>query len=248
MEESKTKKFTNWVQDSLQAIIVIIITLLILAFVIYSYAKKSTNKDAVVNDSSTNGEVVTETLADENENLSSDVVISGGDTTETNTKNNSVENTNNSEQSNLQNDDVNSSEDGQYTVYQNDNQNVDNNSKSSENSVYGNENDVNQSQQTNNTEGEITMTASYGDSLTVLARRATAQYISENDVQNITPAHKIYIEDYLQKRVTNRVVENGTTVSFSKAQINEAIQSANSLNDQQLRHLDGYVKYVSSGL
>lgn len=235
MEESKTKKFTNWVQDSLQAIIVIILTLLILAFVIYSYAKKSTNKDAIVDDSSTNGEVIAQIPANENENNSDEVNTSGEDNSnETNFENNSDQSSENSEQ-----------EEGIiYRVFQNDKQDTENDADRSKESATESVETENQAQQ-QGSEGEITMTAGYGDSLTVLARRATAQYISENDVQNITPAHKIYIEDYLQKRVKNRIVVVGTSVSFSEAQINEAIQAAKSLNDQQLQNLNGYAKYVS---
>lgn len=209
MEESKGKKFTNWLQDSLQAIIVIIIALFILFFLIYSYAKKSNHKEAMIdNDNAKKEELLAEIPADENGNSKEEL----------------VNNSENSKKDSLNNQDV---------------VNVDRGKGPSSSSV-----ETEKQSQSYKTEGGINIEVSRGDSLTTLARKVTAQYISENNVEDLTPAHKIYIEDYLQKKEKNKTVNVGDSVSFSNDSINLAIQSAKSLNARQLQHLNIYANHV----
>ena len=96
-------------------------------------------------------------------------------------------------------------------------------------------------------EGAIAVKAGSGDGLTHLARRALAEYLQKNPREDLTPAHKIYIEDYLRKKVGfHGRVYVGTEVSFSTSLIQEAINASLQLNDAQLKNLQKYVVLVPS--
>lgn len=232
MEESKRKKFSNWMQDNLQAIIIIAIALFILFFLIYSYSKKSNTEDAIVDDKDQQEEVIDEIPSDESgtENDTNSSEIADSNSTEN-------ESTNTTDTSVANNQNVDTDETSTSTT--------DSSSESVDRGKgpYTTETTTNQSR---NEEGVTTVTASYGESLTHLARKATAQYISENNVQGLTPAHKIYIEDYLRRSVPSKNITPGVSVSFSNKSISNAIDSAKSLNDYQLQHLNGYAKHVSN--
>ena len=223
MEESKKQKFSNWMQDNLQAIIIIAIALFVLFFLIYSYSKKSNNEEATVNDKDQQEEVISEIPADTDKNdSSSESVDSNSNNTESSTTNSNDNQTTKTTSPNDYPENIDRGK-GPYNTTQT---------------------ETTKSQQYKK-DGVITVTASYGESLTHLARKATAQYISENNVQGLTPAHKIYIEDTLRRSVSNKSVTPGTSVSFSNESISSAINSAKSLNDYQLQHLNGYARYVS---
>ncbi|MDD5397131.1 MAG: hypothetical protein PHW24_03680 [Candidatus Moranbacteria bacterium] len=97
------------------------------------------------------------------------------------------------------------------------------------------------------TEASFVETAGKNDSLTVLARRATANYLEKNQDSSLTKEHKIYIEDYLRKAVTHKGgVHVGTSVEFSKDLIQKAIQQSKTLNEKQLKNLQKYSSRVSS--
>lgn len=224
MEESKGKRFTNWIQDSLQAIIIIMITLLILFFLIYSYSKKSSNEGAIVDDKAQQEEIIDEIPVDEardndSRNKANDTeAVKPESTTNRTSENDQTQTTVSPTENSTKNADRGKGPSTETEIKNNNSQQKD---------------------------GEITVTANYGDSLTHLARKATAQYISENNVEGLTPAHKIYIEDSLQKDVSNRTVAPGTSVSFSNESIDTAIQSAKNLNNIQLQNLNVYTNYVS---
>lgn len=97
------------------------------------------------------------------------------------------------------------------------------------------------------TEGSFIETAGKGDSVTVLARRATANYLEKNQDSTITKEHKIYIEDYLRKNVGQKGgIEVGTSVEFSKDLVQKAIEKSKTLNERQLKNLEKYSARVSS--
>ena len=97
------------------------------------------------------------------------------------------------------------------------------------------------------TEGSFVETAGRGDGLTVLARKATANYLEKNQDSALTKEHKIYIEDYLRKNVGHRDgVHVGTSVEFSKDLIQKAIAQSKTLNEKQLKNLQKYSARVSS--
>jgi hypothetical protein len=97
------------------------------------------------------------------------------------------------------------------------------------------------------TEGSFIETAGKGDGTTVLARRALANYLEKNPDSELTPEHKIYIEDYLRKHVGFKgKVFVGTSVEFSKGLVQEAITKSKTLNDSQLKNLHKYSVRVPS--
>lgn len=97
------------------------------------------------------------------------------------------------------------------------------------------------------TESSFVETAGKNDSLTVLARRATANYLEKNQDSALTKEHKIYIEDYLRKNVGHKGgVHVGTSVEFSKDLVSKAIAQSKTLNERQLKNLQKYSARVSS--
>ena len=97
------------------------------------------------------------------------------------------------------------------------------------------------------TEGSFIETAVKGDGLTVLARKATANYLEKNSDSTLTKEHKIYIEDYLRKNVGHKGgVGVGSSVEFSKDLIQKAISQSKNLNERQLKNLQKYSARVSS--
>ncbi len=95
-------------------------------------------------------------------------------------------------------------------------------------------------------EGVIIVVAVPRDSKTTLARKAAAEYIVKNNVSGLTPAHKIYIEDYMQKAVIAKRIHPGTEMEFSNNLIDGAIEASRTLTSSQLNNLDKYVSNVSS--
>ena len=97
------------------------------------------------------------------------------------------------------------------------------------------------------TETSFVETAGKGGSLTVLARKATADYLEKNQDSSLTKEHKIYIEDFLRKNVpATGGVHVGTSVEFSKDLIQKAIAQSKTLNENQLKNLQKYSARVSS--
>ena len=90
------------------------------------------------------------------------------------------------------------------------------------------------------TENSFLETAAKGDGMTILARKALADYLEKNPDSTLTVEHKIYIEDYLRKNVTQRKVTVGTSVEFSKNLIAGAITHSKTLTPKQLQNLHKY--------
>jgi len=89
--------------------------------------------------------------------------------------------------------------------------------------------------------------AGKGDGSTHLARRALANYLEKNPDSTLTAEHKIYIEDYLRKKVGFRGrVSMGTSIEFSKDLIKGAIDASKKLNERQLNNLKQYSVRVPS--
>lgn len=90
-------------------------------------------------------------------------------------------------------------------------------------------------------------TAQPGEGITHLARRALKEYLIERKVDfELTPEHKIYIEDYLQKKTGERWLNPGEEISFSEDLIKEAINKAQQLTPEQLDNLKQFSTLVSS--
>jgi hypothetical protein len=96
------------------------------------------------------------------------------------------------------------------------------------------------------TEGSFVETATGGEGLTHLARKAAANYLEKNTDSTLTAEHRIYIEDYLRKKVGHEGgVKIGTSVEFSKDLIRDAITQSKTLNEWQLKNLEQYSARVA---
>jgi len=87
-------------------------------------------------------------------------------------------------------------------------------------------------------------TAEPGEGITHLARKALKEYLKEKGGPNLTPEHKIFIEDYLQKKTGDYWLKVGQKVTFSQELIKEAIEKAQTLTQEQLQNLTQYAKLV----
>jgi hypothetical protein len=102
-------------------------------------------------------------------------------------------------------------------------------------------------EQSRETEVSFVEQAGRGDGATHLARRALAHTLEKNPDSSLTAEHKIYIEDYLRKNVAhNGAVKVGSSIEFSKALINQAIEKSKTLNDRQLQNLKKYSARVNA--
>lgn len=85
-----------------------------------------------------------------------------------------------------------------------------------------------------------------GDGLTHLARRAAAQYLTENTADfTVTNEHRIYIEDYIKDHMTRKPVSIGQQETISFDLIREAVEHAGTLTDSQLHNLTKYTPALS---
>jgi len=80
--------------------------------------------------------------------------------------------------------------------------------------------------------------AEKGEGITHLARKALGEYLKEKG-ENIalTKAHKIFIEDYMQKKTGWRWLKLGEKISFSEKLIEEAIEKSLKLTEDQLQNI-----------
>jgi hypothetical protein len=87
--------------------------------------------------------------------------------------------------------------------------------------------------------------AQRGDSLTVLARRATTRYLSENSAgYAVTNEHRIYMEDYIKDHMQRHPVAVGQSETISFNLVTDAVASASHLSNSQLQHLSKYTSRV----
>jgi len=86
--------------------------------------------------------------------------------------------------------------------------------------------------------------AGRGDGMTNLARRALKNYLQENP-QNLTNEHKIYVEDYLKDKTGSRPLSVDEEIGFSNDLIEEAIDASMQLDQDQLKSLEKYSVLVA---
>jgi hypothetical protein len=90
-------------------------------------------------------------------------------------------------------------------------------------------------------------TAQKGEGITHLARRTLKSYLKDNPQSfNITPEHKIYIEDYLAKKMGGTGLKLGEKLEFSDDLLKEALQKSETLTSRQLENLTQYSQLVPS--
>jgi len=91
--------------------------------------------------------------------------------------------------------------------------------------------------------------AKEGDGLTHLARNATTSHMEEEGLE-LSDEERIYIEDYVQKRLAPektglRLLEIGEEIEISGELIEEAVVEAQALTPSQLDNLTQYSALVS---
>ncbi len=92
-------------------------------------------------------------------------------------------------------------------------------------------------------------TAQEGDGLTHLARRAVTSYMEEEKI-NLSEEERVYVEDYVQKRLHTekeepRFLDIGEEVEISLELIYEGVSSAKNLTSQQIDNLSQYSVLVN---
>ncbi len=94
---------------------------------------------------------------------------------------------------------------------------------------------------------KYTETARKGEGTTHLARRTLKSYLKDNlQSFQVTAEHKVYIEDYLAKKMGGQGLKLGQAVEFSEELLKEAIQKAETLTSQQLENLTQFSQLVPS--
>ncbi|MBL7155294.1 MAG: hypothetical protein ISS88_02195 [Candidatus Portnoybacteria bacterium] len=91
--------------------------------------------------------------------------------------------------------------------------------------------------------GTIIEKAVKGDGVTHLARRALKDYLNDNP-QELTNEHKVYIEDYLKDNIGSRPLEINEEIAFSEDLIKEAIDASLQLTPEQLKVIEKYSALV----
>ncbi len=97
---------------------------------------------------------------------------------------------------------------------------------------------------------KIVVTAAKGHGQTHLARQALKEYLKDKPelTQKLGPEQRIYIEDYLRKQLTDqpKTLHIDDQLTFSDNGIQNAINAALALNDNQIKNLGQYVPLVPS--
>lgn len=96
--------------------------------------------------------------------------------------------------------------------------------------------------------GKYTVKADKGAGITHLARKALAQYLTNNPdaAKDLKPEQKIYIEDFLRKQIGSYGLKIGQELTFDDNQIKDAIDKSQKLTDKQIQNLHKYVLLVPS--
>ncbi len=89
--------------------------------------------------------------------------------------------------------------------------------------------------------------AEKGEGITHLVRKALKEYLSGNSQDfEVTPEHKIYIEDYMAKKIGDNWLSLGENLEISGNLLDEAITRSESLSPEQLENLTQYSQLVPS--
>ncbi len=228
MEEDDDRTFGEWLQDNLRIIISVIIVLL-LALGIYSYSKRS--QDAQI--AMTGDDVITTDSADAD---TDDGILAQIGNAVKDTANKAVDTTADVAKKTAQ-----VAKDATGSISATDdamNKTVASNASQQDSSQK-----ASMTSEDKEVSDAFIMVARSGDGKTHLARRALSGYLAQNSVEGLTGAHKVYIEDYLQKAVGgSSLLTLGEEVRFSKDLIKQAIERSQNLTEAQLTNLQRYVQ------
>lgn len=93
-----------------------------------------------------------------------------------------------------------------------------------------------------NSTATISQTVNKGDGKILVARRAIAQYLTENSDISMTAGQKVYLETVLAQTIDNSLFKNGETVNFSVNDILSQIEKARLLTPIQLDKWEVYAR------
>ena len=93
-------------------------------------------------------------------------------------------------------------------------------------------------------EGSIEKIAEKGDSVTTLVRKAIKDYTAEVDGLNLSREHKLFMEDYIQNRISDKELQIGEKLSVSKDLIAESAEKSGELSSAELQELQYYSELV----
>ncbi len=94
-------------------------------------------------------------------------------------------------------------------------------------------------------EGKYTEKAEKGEGITHLARKALKKYLQEQGQPfKVTPEHKVFVEDYMAKKLGGRWLKLGEALEFSEDLLKEALAKAEKLTPEQLTNLTQYSQLV----
>ncbi len=91
-------------------------------------------------------------------------------------------------------------------------------------------------------DNDITASAMRGDGLTHIARRATSEYLNQNNISDLDASQKIYVEDYVRRSVAKIQINPGTIITFKHDVFAAGIEKAKSLTESQKHNLSKYTK------
>lgn len=240
MEEDDDRTFGEWLQDNLRIIISVIIVLL-LALGIYSYSKRS--QDAQVAMTGDETVATADMTADDAEMAEEDengilAQISNA------VKNTADKAADKAEEAAEKTAEV--AKDAAGSIVADDDAEAATAEATSDTKTEMPTRTVTMATEDKEVSDAFVMAARAGDGKTHLARRALAGYLSKNSVDGLTGAHKVYIEDYLQKAVGGSTgVVVGEEVRFSKDLIKQAIEHAQGLTEAQTANLQKYAAAAS---
>lgn len=93
----------------------------------------------------------------------------------------------------------------------------------------------------------IAQKAERGEGVTHLARKALKEYLTDKEGSiQLSAEQKIYVEDFLKDAAGSRPLEIGEEITFSVAQIDQAVALAQDLTYTQIQNLSKYVPFVPS--
>ncbi len=121
-------------------------------------------------------------------------------------------------------------------------QNVKNAENSANNTAQAKEPEIANANTNANTIVEI---AAKSEGVTHLARKAVKEYLG-NTGENLSAEQKIYVEDYLKRKIGSRLLEVGEKIEFDKDAIKQGIEKARGLNQKQIENLSKYVPLVKN--
>ncbi|MBU3965186.1 hypothetical protein KKG29_00110 [Patescibacteria group bacterium] len=86
----------------------------------------------------------------------------------------------------------------------------------------------------------IKETAEKGEGVTHLARRAIKEYLQSNN-ETLSSEQKIYLEDYLKRKIGSKPLEIGQTIEFETGLIKTGLEKSKTLSHKQIENLSKYV-------